>query len=93
MGRWWRSRYKARTKAELRPDEKPKVNVYGIEELVADKGYHSGAVVSESSPIECAATRPICSATAIPASLKRPIQRRPCRPYIPEKRQKGQRSW
>jgi len=31
--------------AELRPDEKPKVNVDGIEELVADKGYHSGAVV------------------------------------------------
>jgi transposase len=31
--------------AELRPDEKPEVNVNGIEELVADKGYHSGAVV------------------------------------------------
>jgi len=31
--------------AELRPDEKPKVNVEGIEELVADKGYHSGPVV------------------------------------------------
>lgn len=31
--------------AELQPDEKPKVNVNGIEELVTDKGYHSGAVV------------------------------------------------
>ena len=31
--------------AELQPDEKPRVNVDGIEELVADKGYHSGAVV------------------------------------------------
>lgn len=31
--------------AELRPDDKPKVNVHGIEELVLDKGYHSGLVV------------------------------------------------
>jgi len=31
--------------AEQRPDDKPKVNVDGIEEVVADKGYHSGAVV------------------------------------------------
>jgi transposase len=31
--------------AELHPEEEPKVNVDGIEELVADKGYHSGAVV------------------------------------------------
>src|SRR5208337_1435274 len=31
--------------AELRPGEKPKVNVKGIEELVTDKGYHSGAVM------------------------------------------------
>ncbi len=31
--------------AELRPDDAPKVNVEGIEELVTDKGYHSGAVV------------------------------------------------
>ena len=31
--------------AEQWPDEKPKVNVNGIEELIADKGYHSGAVV------------------------------------------------
>jgi transposase len=31
--------------ARQRPAEKPKVNVEGIEELVADKGYHSGAVL------------------------------------------------
>jgi transposase len=31
--------------AELRPNDKPKVNVAGIEETVTDKGYHSGAVV------------------------------------------------
>src|SRR5271169_531892 len=31
--------------AELRPDHEPKVNVNGIEELVTDKGYHSGAVL------------------------------------------------
>jgi transposase len=31
--------------AELRPDHQPKVNVNGIEELVTDKGYHSGAVI------------------------------------------------
>jgi transposase len=31
--------------AELHPEEEPKVNLDGIEELVADKGYHSGAVV------------------------------------------------
>ena len=34
-----------RREAELQPDEKPRVNVDGIEEVVADKGYHSGAVV------------------------------------------------
>jgi len=34
-----------RREAELQPDDEPKVNVFGIEELVADKGYHSGAVV------------------------------------------------
>jgi hypothetical protein len=28
--------------AELRPDHNPAVNIHGIEELVADKGYHSG---------------------------------------------------
>ena len=31
--------------AELRPDDKPNVNLDGIEEAVTDKGYHSGAVV------------------------------------------------
>jgi len=31
--------------AELHPEEEPKVNVDGIQELVTDKGYHSGAVV------------------------------------------------
>jgi transposase len=31
--------------AELHPDEKPQVNVEGIEEVVADKGYHSGAAL------------------------------------------------
>src|SRR6266568_7125125 len=31
--------------AELRPKDKPKVNLDGIEETIADKGYHSGAVM------------------------------------------------
>ena len=31
--------------AELHPDERPRVSVDGIEEVVADKGYHSGAAV------------------------------------------------
>jgi len=31
--------------AECHPDSTPKVNVAGIEEMVADKGHHSGAVV------------------------------------------------
>ena len=31
--------------AELHPHEKPKVNIEGIEEVVADKGYHSGAAL------------------------------------------------
>jgi transposase len=30
---------------ELHPDDQPKVNVKGIEEMVADKGYHSGAAL------------------------------------------------
>jgi transposase len=33
--------------AELRPNDTPKVNLNWIEELVADKGYHSGAVVTQ----------------------------------------------
>ncbi len=38
--------------AELRADDEPKVNVNGIEELVADKGYHSGAVVERVKSYE-----------------------------------------
>src|SRR6266487_3848470 len=38
--------------AKLRPDDKPKVNVNGIEEVVADKGYHSGAVVERVQSYE-----------------------------------------
>ena len=38
--------------AELRPDDEPRVNVKGIEELVADKGYHSGAVVERVKSYE-----------------------------------------
>jgi len=34
-----------RREAESRPQDKPKVNLQGIEELVTDKGYHSSAVV------------------------------------------------
>ncbi len=33
--------------AESRPNDPPKVNVNLMEELVADKGYHSGAVVTQ----------------------------------------------
>lgn len=33
--------------AESRPAEKPRVNLGGIEEVVADKGYHSGPVLKE----------------------------------------------
>src|SRR5271157_1800750 len=38
--------------AELRPGDKPKVNVAGIEELVTDKGYHSGAVIERVKSYE-----------------------------------------
>ena len=38
--------------AELHPDEKPQVNIDGIEELVADKGYHSGAVLEQVKELE-----------------------------------------
>ena len=38
--------------AELKPDREPKVNVNGIEELVTDKGYHSGAVVQRVKSYE-----------------------------------------
>jgi len=38
--------------AELHPEEKPQVNVDGIEELVADKGYHSGPVLEKVKKLE-----------------------------------------
>jgi transposase len=38
--------------AELQPDDQPKVNVNGIEEVVTDKGYHSGAVVQRVKSYE-----------------------------------------
>ena len=38
--------------AELRPDDLPQVNLKGIEELVTDKGYHSGAVVKRVKSYE-----------------------------------------
>jgi transposase len=38
--------------AELRPDDPPQVNLQGIEELVTDKGYHSGAVVKRVKSYE-----------------------------------------
>jgi hypothetical protein len=40
--RAWRWRSLIDREAELHTEEEPKVNVDGIEELVADKGYHSG---------------------------------------------------
>jgi transposase len=33
--------------ADTRPAEKPQMNLGGVEEVVADKGYHSGAVLKE----------------------------------------------
>jgi transposase len=44
--------------AEQRPAEKAKVNVEGIEELVTDKGYHSGAVVKRMKSYEVKAYIP-----------------------------------
>src|SRR2546429_1047419 len=38
--------------AEKAPDQKPQVHVNGIEEMVADKGYHSGAVLAEMQRAE-----------------------------------------
>jgi transposase len=38
--------------AEQRPKAKPQVNVSGIEEVVMDKGYHSGAVVKRVKSYE-----------------------------------------
>jgi transposase len=36
---------------EMRPAEKPQVHVGGVEEVVADKGYHSGPVLQEMKAI------------------------------------------
>ena len=38
--------------AELHPEAEPQVNVDGIEELVADKGYHSGATLEQVKDFE-----------------------------------------
>src|SRR6201993_4762543 len=38
--------------AELHPEAEPKVNVDGIEELVADKGYHSGEALEQVKELE-----------------------------------------
>ena len=38
--------------ADLRPEDPPQVNLNGIEELVTDKGYHSGAVVKRVKSYE-----------------------------------------
>src|ERR1019366_7813328 len=35
------------------PEEKPKVNLGGVEEVVADKGYHSGAILVERNDAQC----------------------------------------
>jgi transposase len=35
------------------PEEEPKVNLKGVEEVVADKGYHSGAVVTDLHGVDC----------------------------------------
>jgi transposase len=35
------------------PAEEPKVNLNGVQEVVADKGYHSGAVVQDLHAVDC----------------------------------------
>jgi len=35
------------------PEEEPKVNWGGVEEVVADKGYHSGAVLQDLQAVNC----------------------------------------
>src|SRR5271166_1240502 len=35
------------------PAEEPKVNLGGVEEVVADKGYHSGAVLQDLRAVDC----------------------------------------
>jgi transposase len=41
-----------RREAESRPQDRPKVHLQGIEELVTDKGYHSSAVVQRMKSYE-----------------------------------------
>ena len=35
------------------PEQEPKMNLGGIEEVVADKGYHSGAVLQDLQAVDC----------------------------------------
>lgn len=35
------------------PEEEPKVHLKGVQEVVADKGYHSGAVVQDLHAVDC----------------------------------------
>ena len=37
---------------ELHPEDNPKVSMYGLEELVADKGYNTGAVLKQVKGLE-----------------------------------------
>jgi len=39
--------------AATAPAEEPKVSLGGVEEVVADKGYHSGAVVQDLNAVSC----------------------------------------
>jgi transposase len=38
--------------AELHPEAEPQVNIDGIEEMVADRGYHSGAVLEQVKDLD-----------------------------------------
>jgi hypothetical protein len=38
--------------AELHPEEKPQVNMMGLKNWFADKGYHSGAVLEQVKELE-----------------------------------------
>src|SRR5271157_4805231 len=50
--RWTRRCARRAWRCRNRSGDKPKVNVNGIEELVTDKGYHSGAVVQRVKSYE-----------------------------------------
>lgn len=39
--------------ATTAPAEEPQVNLHGVEEVVADKGYHSGAVLKDLHAVDC----------------------------------------